>query len=165
MPGGSPQGGMPNGTGGSTAGTDVKATFRNMTIRGDIINGNTHSSHMIVTLEHVTMTGAITTAETKYSLNAKGEELTMEDWDLYSLVGEVTHTYGAMPDDPNGLSVSLDGASTWTVDKDAYLTELTLAEGAAVTAPEGQTVTMTVDDVETPIQAGGYEGSIVLRVN
>jgi hypothetical protein len=163
-----PQGGTPPGggmpTGASGAGTDVNAVFRDMTLSGDIINGNTPGSHMFVTFENVAMTGAVTTATTESPLNADGEELTMEDWDLYSLVGEVAHTYGARPDDPNGLSVSLDNASTWTVDKNAYLTELTLADGASVTAPEGHALAMTVDGVETSIQPGTYKGNIVLGV-
>lgn len=150
--------------GGNAAGTDVNATFRNMTLNGDIINGNTPSSHMVVTLENVILTGAITTAATEYPTGPDGEELTMEDYDYYYLMGEVTHIYGPMPEDPKGVSVSLDAASTWIVNKNAYLTGLTLAEGAAVSAPEGFVVTMTVDGVVTPIQPGAYEGKIGLLV-
>ena len=44
------------------------------------------------------------------------------------------------------------------------LTSLTVAEGAALAAPEGQKVTMTVDGKETEIKAGTYKGDIVISV-
>jgi hypothetical protein len=66
--------------------------------------------------------------------------------------------------DEHGIKVSLDKASTWVVDKTSYLTGLTVAEGAAVKAPDGQALSMTVDGVETPVGAGSYEGKIVLAI-
>jgi hypothetical protein len=60
------------------------------------------------------------------------------------------------------MKVTLDGGSTWVVDKASYLTGLTITEGAVIEGPEGAKVTMTVDGKETTIQAGTYEGKIVL---
>lgn len=42
--------------------------------------------------------------------------------------------------------------------------EYTIAEGATIIAPEGKTVTMTVDGVETPMAPGTYRGTVVLTV-
>ena len=60
----------------------------------------------------------------------------------------------------NGVVVSLDKDSAWTVTSTSYITSLTIAEGAVIKAPEGKTLTMTVDGVETEIVAGTYAGKI-----
>jgi len=63
------------------------------------------------------------------------------------------------------VKVSLYGDSTWVVDKTSYLNSLSIAKGAAITAPEGYSVTMTVNGVKKTIGAGTYKGKIVLTVN
>jgi hypothetical protein len=88
----------------------------------------------------------------------------METPELFYLIGEVTNTYCAKPDDPHGMTVSLDGSSRWQVMKTSYLTGLTLDEGAVISSPEGYRVTLTVDGKEIDIEAGSYEGAIVLTL-
>ena len=61
----------------------------------------------------------------------------------------------------------IQAGETWTVDKTTKLDVLTIAEriddeDVPINAPEGYSVTMTVDGVETPIKAGTYTGEIVL---
>lgn len=63
-----------------------------------------------------------------------------------------------------GITASFDKASTWTVTNDSYLGSLTIEEGAKVNAPEGYSLEMTVDGVNTDITAGKYTGEIVLKV-
>lgn len=65
----------------------------------------------------------------------------------------------------NGVCLTLDKDSAWTVTGDSWITALTLEEGAKLTAPEGKTVTMTVNGAETPIAAGTYTGVIKLSVS
>jgi hypothetical protein len=65
----------------------------------------------------------------------------------------------------NGVIVSLDKGSVWTVTGTSYLTSLTLAKGAAIKAPAGKTLTMTVDGVKKSIEAGTYKGKIVITVD
>jgi hypothetical protein len=65
----------------------------------------------------------------------------------------------------NGVIVSLDKDSVWTVAGKSYLTSLTIAEGAIIKAPEGKSLTMTVDGVKTEIAPGTYTGKIVMTVN
>ena len=65
----------------------------------------------------------------------------------------------------NGLIVSFDKDSVWTVAGTSYLTSLTVAEGAVVKAPDGKTLTMTVDGVKTKIAPGTYTGKIVITVS
>lgn len=40
----------------------------------------------------------------------------------------------------------------------------TIAQGATIIAPEGKTVTMTVDGAKTPMTPGTYQGTVVLTV-
>jgi hypothetical protein len=143
---------------------DVNATFKNMTLKGDIINSYTASSPVNVVFESANITGAITTGTVQQPLGPNGEKLSMQTPELYYLIGQTINTYCAMPEDPYGVSVSLDAKSAWVVDKTSYLTVLTIADGAAVRAPEGYSVTMTVNSVKKPIIAGSYKGNIVLTV-
>ena len=64
----------------------------------------------------------------------------------------------------NGVVVTLDGNSAWTVTGTSYLTALALAEGAVLTAVDGKALTMTVDGMATDIQPGRYTGLIELTV-
>lgn len=78
-------------------------------------------------------------------------------------LSNVTQT--ASPTVNNGVILSLDGSSSWTVTDTSYITALTLAPGAAVSAPAGKALTMTVDGAATPIAPGTYTGKIVLTLN
>lgn len=64
----------------------------------------------------------------------------------------------------NGVIVSLDEKSVWTLTGTSYLTALHLAPGAVLAAPAGKTLTMTVDGVPTAITPGAYTGKIVLSI-
>jgi hypothetical protein len=145
----------PNMSGGAPS-TALNATFSNMqgekALIGDIVNAM--SGTVNVTFEDVTITGAITTA----TAAAVG---TISQATYYN-IGEVTNTYGATS---HSITASFDGDSTWVVNKTSYLTGLTIASGAVITAPTGKSVTMTVDSVVTPIAAGTYTGKIVLTVS
>jgi len=162
-PGSAPSGdGMPGGSGNSSK--DINASFKNMRLNGDIINSMTTLGNIIVKLEKSTLTGAITTATAEHAVGRNGEKLVMQDkTDLYYLIGEVKETYCAT-DDKYGIKVSLDKGSKWVVDETSYITGLTISDGAAITAPKGYRLTMTVDGVITAIKAGDYKGKITLTV-
>jgi hypothetical protein len=165
-PGGAPAGGapggMPGGAGGATA---VTATFKNMTMNGDIVNSMTSESDVVVNFESATITGAITTAIGTHAEGKNGEKLVMQDkTELYYLIGEETDSY-CDTGEKYGVIANFDAGSKWVVDETSYLTSLNLAEGAAVTAPEGKTVIMTVNGAAKAIKAGKYKGKIVLTVN
>ena len=65
----------------------------------------------------------------------------------------------------NGVIVSFDKDCVWTVAGTSYLTSLTVANGAVIKAPDGKSLTMTVDGVQTPVKAGTYRGKIVIKVS
>lgn len=73
-------------------------------------------------------------------------------------------TQSAAPTINNGVCVSLDKDSVWTVTGRSYITALTLAEGAKVAAPAGRKLSVTVDGAAVELKAGCYTGKIVLTV-
>jgi hypothetical protein len=111
--------------------------------------------NMVLTFENTNITGVITASQARHAKSS----ITAED---YKLLGEVTNTPG--PAVNNGVIVSLDDRSTWTVTGTSYVTSLTIAGGATLAAPEGRKVTMTVDGEETAVEAGTYKGDIVISV-
>ena len=148
-PGGAmPEGGMP-GVGKTGGSGDLTATFKNVTLKGDIVSSMTSESDVVVTFENAAITGAITTAASKSRADIDGVKLSKK---TYYYIGAVRNTYCAT-DDKYGMKVSLDGKSKWVVDENSYLTVLTIAEGADITAPEGYSLAMTVN------------GSVKLGVN
>ena len=160
------QGGAPGaggGQGGAASSKDVNATFSNMTLSGDIFNANTASAPLAVTFKNATITGAISTATIEHALGPNGEKIDMNHPELYTLIGEVTNTL-CETKDKFGVTVSLDEKSSWVVNKTSFVTGLTIADGASVKAPEGYSITMTVNGVKKPIKAGAYKGKIVLTV-
>jgi hypothetical protein len=142
---------------------DVNAAFSNMTLKGDIINGDTVASAMDVTFRNATITGAITTAIARHATGPNGEDVDLKHPELYKLIGSVINTF-CDTKEKFGVKVTLDEKSSWVVDKTSYLTGLTIARDANITAPKGYSVTMTVDGAEKPIKAGDYKGKIVLTV-
>ena len=65
----------------------------------------------------------------------------------------------------NDISVILQDGAVWTVTGTGTITGLTIGEGSSINAPEGSSVTMTVNGVKRPIREGTYKGKIVLTVN
>jgi hypothetical protein len=75
-----------------------------------------------------------------------------------------------------GNSKKVESGSTWVVPETTKLSSLTIADGAVIKAPEGYSVTMTVDGVETgqvlekwdgkdyKFAPGDYKGNVVLTV-
>ena len=62
------------------------------------------------------------------------------------------------------LNPTVVAGDSWIVDKTTRLQSLKLEPGAAIAAPAGRSLTLTVDGVETGIKPGKYQGDIVLTV-
>jgi len=160
--GGAPGGDMRGGPGGSASA--LTATFKNMTLNGDIVSSMTNLGDMVVNFEKTTITGAITTATAEHAVGPNGEKLVMkEETDLYYLIGDIKETYCAT-NEKFGVKISLDKNSKWIVSKTSYLTGLTIAEGASVIAPAGYKLTLSVDGAAKEIKAGEHKGKITLAV-
>lgn len=65
----------------------------------------------------------------------------------------------------NGVIVRLDAKSIWTVTGACYLTALHIDSGAALTAPNGKKLLLTVNGALMEITPGSYEGNIALTVS
>jgi hypothetical protein len=156
-PAGGPGGSKPGSAEGSAV---VTATFRNATLKGDMVTSMTSKSDVVVNLEKATVTGAITTASAKAQADIDGVKISKAN---YKYIGEIKNTYCAT-DDKFGMKVSLDGKSRWVVDKNSYLTGLIISKGAVITAPDGYTLTMTVNGIKKEIKAGKYSGKIGLTI-
>ena len=79
-----------------------------------------------------------------------------------TLLGGLTNT--PAPTVNNGVIVSLDRTSRWTVTGTSYITALELAPGAVIEAAAGKALTATLDGTEIALAPGRYAGKIVLTV-
>lgn len=77
-------------------------------------------------------------------------------------LGQVTNT--ASPVVNNGVLLSLDKSSKWTVTGLCYLSRLDIAEGAVIEGVDGRPAKLTVDGAETAISSGSYKGDIIVRI-
>ena len=121
---------------------------------GDDLRG---AKNLGMDLVSTRITGIISSAVSKYR-----DGLFCINYQNNHELSNITQT--AAPTVNNGVVLSLDGKSEWVVTGTSYVTSLTLSEGAKLSAPEGKTLTMTVDGVATEIAPGKYEGKIVLAV-
>ena len=122
------------------SGTDLKGAF-----------------NLGVNLVNTSIVGIISSASQAYR-----DGLAVITCENGSELSNITQT--AAPTINNGVVVTLDAASSWTVTGTSYITSLTIAEGASVAAPAGCTLKMTVDGKETSAVPGTYAGAIVLTV-
>jgi len=135
---------------------DGAATFTSIALRGDFYNGMRKGKNMVLTFEGSTLEGVISSTKAKHRVSS------IDSSTFYEL-GIVTNTAQAAVN--NGAIVKLNSGSTWTVTGTSYLTSLSLASDAAVKAPRGKKVTLTVDGTQTDITAGKtYTGALVLTV-
>ncbi|RRR72834.1 hypothetical protein EHS43_37900 [Streptomyces sp. RP5T] len=135
---------------------DSAATFSSIALKGDFYNGMRKGKNMVLTFEDTTVEGVISASRTRHRVD------TIDSSAFYEL-GIVTNT--VRPAVNNGVVVRLNSGSAWTVTGTSYLTALTVAADAAVKAPSGKSLVMTVDGTETALTAGKtYTGAITLTV-
>jgi len=143
---------------------DIDATFKNVDLEGDMVNSMMEYSSMNIRFENSKITGAITTAAAVHDVGPNGESLAMEDDPhLYELIGKQTAAYAPIESN-NGVTVSLNEKSAWTVNKTSYITGLDIAEDSFLIAPAGCNLHMEINGVRTMIKPGAYKGKISLIV-
>ncbi len=141
-------------------------------ITDEVAAGETRTSNDIY-LENVTTENEamnIYNYDFQRMMNVEIKNMTLTgalDYYTYAEYMEVEYLGAAQTlqgtEDHGGLSLTIDEDATWVVTETSYLTSLTV--NGAITAPEGSTVTMTVDGTVTEIVAGTtYTGEIVLTV-
>lgn len=108
-----------------------------------------------LTLVDTTITGIISSATQHYR-----EGLTLIDESNRREMSNITQK--AAPTVNNGVIVSLDHTSRWTVTGTSYITALELAPGAVVDAPEGKALKVTLDGKAIDLAPGRFAGKLVL---
>jgi len=155
--------------------TDVFMTVSDMEVTGDFYNSTTNLKancieneaeggdaqqgvkNLDLKFEGAKVNGIISAATAAYK-----DGVVLIDGSNFKELSAVTQT--AHEPVNNGVIVSLDKDSVWTVTGTSYLTSLTVAKGAMIQAPKGKTLTMTVDGVKKPIGDGTFKGKIVLTI-
>lgn len=138
------------------------ALFRDVAVTGDVYNAVWQAYQAVdVTFDNSAITGVISSAWANH-VDADGSALpggtvieADSTLDAHLGMGRVKNT--AAPAVNNPVYLTLENGAVWTVTGTSYLAKLTVDDTAAI---EG--ATMTVNGVETAIEAGTYEGEIVL---
>jgi hypothetical protein len=137
------------------------ANFSNINLNGNFYNSIgwaklTDKLNMAINLDKSSITGVISASESHHP----SPKITKANQTEFHSITDTVR-----PAVNNGVIVNLTNGSTWTVTGTSYITSLTIADGSAVTAPEGSKVTMTVNGVKKEIKAGKYSGKITLTLN
>ncbi|MPY34400.1 DUF4175 domain-containing protein [Streptomyces adustus] len=136
--------------------TDGAATFTAIALKGDFYNGVRKGKNMVLTFEGSTVEGVISASEARHRVSTI-------DAANFQELGIVTNTVRAAVN--NGAVVRLNSGSVWTVTGTSYLTSIALAADAAVKAPRGKRLTVTVDGTATVLEPGTtHTGAITLTV-
>lgn len=110
---------------------------------------------MVLTFEDASVTGVISTSTVRPASGKEPVRATFHE------IGRVANT-PAPTTTANGLSLTLDAKSRWGVTGKSYLTGLTLAPGALVSAPGGRPARVTIDGKRVRLHAGHFAGAIVV---
>lgn len=163
--------------------TDVCVSFQDMEMRGNLYNGITNRCavgflygvdpdaddgvdvgdkpytnypiNLSVTFDNTVYAGVITASRARHRV----EDCTPEN---YREIGVVTNT--PCPVVNNGVIVTLENGSSWTVTGDCFLSALHIGQDAVVSGQDGRGICMTVDGVKTPAVPGNYTGDIQIKL-
>lgn len=111
--------------------------------------------NLVLSFEKVNLTGVISASTARHAVSVITPSNRTE-------IGQVENT--VCPAVNNGVIVTLDAGSKWTVTGDSYLTSLTIKAGAELIGANGAKVIMTVDGTIVPIVPGSYTGNIQIEV-
>lgn len=112
--------------------------------------GGPAAKNLSVTLTDVTYTGRITASVSKHRVPKVSKENCEE-------LGEVVNTPGPVCN--NGVIVTLNAGTTWTVTGDCWLSKLTISDGAKLTGAK-----LTVNGKDQDAVPGTYTGDVRLTV-
>lgn len=110
-----------------------------------------------INLKSAHVTGMISSATQAYREGVT--EITVENW-----IEMTNITQQAAASVNNGVILTVDSDSSWTVTGTSYLTSLKIAQGARIESESGGKLSMHVNGVETPVKQGLYQGEIVLSI-
>ncbi len=165
-----PQGAPSVVSGFSTTSTSsaAKANFSQISLTGDFYNGagwgaSRGAQNLALAFENSSITGVITSSEARHYDVKTQSHVTSIDASLWYDIGEVKNTPSAAIN--NGVVVTLNAHSTWTVAGTSYLTKLSLDATSRVVAAPGKSLSLTFNGASTNITPGqSYTGALVLTV-
>ena len=131
----------------------TRVRMKSMRLAGDILNED-YQRDLMLDLASTRLDGRITSG-------------TADDWNQAARQGGFS-AYIIDADGyrtAHGVKLVLDARSSWTVTARSTLQGLTLAKGARLMAPQGKTLTMRVNGVNTAIRPGSYLGRIELSAS
>ena len=131
-----------------------------MQVSGDVYNSvYTTAQNLSLYLDRTDYAGAVTTG-IQYHKNVKPGEKIYPD--QAQEVGNVGITPAG--DFCNGIIVTLENGSTWTVTGQSHVTGIVIGEGCQVKAPVGKTLAVTVDGRPAELKPGRYAGDIAITL-
>jgi len=130
---------------------DLKGNFYNSVGWGKLID----KLNMVLNLNKSSVTGVISASESHHP----SPKITRANQNEFHSVADT-----ARPAVNNGVIVNLTNGSKWIVTGASYITNLSIAEGCTVAAPDGSKVVMSVNGVNKEIKPGKYTGKIALTV-
>ena len=131
-----------------------------MQASGDVYNSvYTTPQNLSLFLDQVDYAGAVTTGIQFHRNFKPGEK-------IYPEQAEEVGNVGITPagDFCNGIIVTLEGGSTWTVTGETHVTGIRIGQGCQVKAPAGKTLTVTLDGNPIQLAPGSYAGQIAITV-
>lgn len=151
-----------------TAGEDrVTARIKNAAVNGDFYNASGYVGEDARPLElifgdNARVTGRIAPTSSIH-IDENGNQNTHFGMEQYYHLGHLrnrVHYNGA-----NDISLTLEGDAVWTVRDSSLLTKLVIGADASLRAPEGKTLTVSVDGKPVDCRPGmELEGQIVLEI-
>ncbi len=147
MPGG--PGGMPGEPGGMPGGPGGPGGM-------PMMMGET-PHNLVVNLIHSGLEGIVSSAKQHYREGLRFIEETTRE--------ELSHVIQTpAPTVNNGVLVSVDSTSSWTVTGTCYITALHIEEGGVVAAPSGSQLCAVLNGEPVDLVPGDYTGKLVLTI-
>jgi hypothetical protein len=155
-----------------SGGGKVTARFTHCSIKGDIYNATGYRNlgdgdrgqgeALELTLGQGAFLQGVVTSATSKHIDEKGRDNNLFTIDQYYYLGHVVDQ--PLYNGVNPISVTLTEDARWIVTGTSLLSSLTLDAQATLTAPQGKTLSMTVDGVPTELLPGSYTGEIRLTI-
>ena len=132
------------------------ASFTDISLSGDFYNAMRTGKNLIVAFHRSRVEGVVSSSTSRHAVST----ITSAEW---RQINHVTNT--PKPTVNNGVIVKPGAGSVWTVTGTSYLTKLVVDANAAVRAPAGKRLTLTVDGAVTALSPGAtYSGALALTV-
>lgn len=154
-------------------GKTVTAAFTNCTLKGDLWNATGYrpvndgadgqGEALEVTLGAGAVLEGIVSSATAKHIDEKGRDNNLFTQQEYYYLGHVANR--PFFNGVNPVRVTLEDGAAWTVTGECLLSALTIGAEAALLAPAGKQLTMTVDgEAVAPAPGCAYTGSIQLNI-